>query len=142
MSDRETISRVRTEFLNAFNEENVEAMAACVTDEVVGMPPNQPALRGKDAQRQFWREGFTVARSQLAVTPEDLVIDGDVAIDQFRWSMDSTPRTGGTMVHDEGKCIWIWYRQPEGSWKMTRAIWNSDLATAGLWSGARVAESA
>jgi ketosteroid isomerase-like protein len=138
MSDRDTISRVRTEFVNAFNRENLDAMAAILADDHVGMAPNRPSMRGKDAARQFWREGLAMATSQFAVVPEELEIVTDVAIEQFRWTMDSTPRAGGSPIHDEGKCIWIWRRHHDGSWKIARAIWNSDLATAGLWSGAGV----
>lgn len=142
MSDRDTISRRRTDFLNAFNKEDVEAMAPFVTDDHIGMPPNRPALTGLDATRHFWREGFRAASSRLAVVPDELVIAGDTAIDQFHWTMDSTPRSGGSAIHDEGKCIWIWQRESDGSWKIARAIWNSDLATAGLWSGAVMARTA
>jgi len=138
MSDRDTISRLRTEFVNAFNGEKIEPMAALLADDNITMAPNRPPMRGKDAARQFWREGFAVASSKLGVVPEELQISGDVAIDQFRWTMHSTPRAGGSPIHDEGKCIWIWRRQSDSSWKMARAIWNSDLATAGLWSGAGV----
>lgn len=136
MSDHDTISRLRVDFLHAFNTENIEAMAAILADDTVGMPPNQPALKGKDAARQHWRAGIAMAKSHFVVVPEELQIVGDLAIDQFHWTVDSTPRAGGNTVHDEGKCIWIWRRQHDGSWKMARSIWNSDLATAGLWSGA------
>lgn len=142
MSDRETISRRRAKFIEAFNEEDMDTMAALLRDDHVGMPPNRPAMTGKEAARRFWREGFALASSRLAVVPEELVVTGDEAIDQFRWTMDSTPRPGGAAIHDEGKCIWIWRRQPGGDWKVARAIWNSDLATAGLWSGAAGAGTA
>jgi hypothetical protein len=29
--------------------------------------------------------------------------------------------------------------ESDGTWKVASAIWNSDLATAGLWSGAGLA---
>ena len=138
MSDRETISNRRTEFLKAFNSENIEGMAGMLNDDSISMPPNQPAVKGKDAARRFWGEGIAVATSKFAIVPEELEIVGDVAIDQFHWTVDSTPRAGGSSIHDEGKCIWIWRRQRDGSWKTARSIWNSDLATAGLWSGAAV----
>ena len=138
MSDRDTISRLRTEFVDAFNGEKIEALAAILADDNISMAPNRPVMRGKDSARQFWREGFAIASSKLAVVPEELQVIGDVAIDQFHWTMDSTPRPGGSPIHDEGKCIWIWRQQSDSSWKMARAIWNSDLATAGLWSGAGV----
>jgi ketosteroid isomerase-like protein len=115
MSDRDAVSRVRTEFVDAFNGEKIEAMAALLADDNISMAPNRPPMRGKDESRQFWREGFAVASSKLTVVPEELQIIGDVAIDQFHWTMDSTPRAGGSPIHDEGKCIWIWRRQSDGS---------------------------
>jgi ketosteroid isomerase-like protein len=79
---------------------------------------------------------MAVARSHFAVTPDELHVAGDLAIDQFGWAVDSTPRAGGSPIHDEGQCIWVWRRQRDGAWRVARAIWNSDLASAGLWSGA------
>jgi ketosteroid isomerase-like protein len=139
MSDRSSIATRRAAFLEAFNSENLDGMAALLTDNHIGMPPNRPPLIGKDANRAFWQEGISVARSHFAIGTEELLILDDVAIDRFRWAVDSTPRGGGAPIHDEGKCVWIWQRQSDGDWKILRAIWNSDLATAGLWSGAGVA---
>jgi len=34
---------------------------------------------------------------------------------------------GGKEVKDTGNSIWIMQRQPNGSWKIARAIWNSDV---------------
>jgi ketosteroid isomerase-like protein len=34
--------------------------------------------------------------------------------------------------------VWIWRRESDGAWMVASAVWNSDLATAGLWSGAGV----
>lgn len=113
-------------------------MAAILADDSIGIAPNRPALRGKDAARQHWREGIAMASSRFAVVPEELELLGDVAIDQFHWTVDSTPPPGGSPIHDEGKCVWIWRRQRDDSWKIARSIWNSDLANAGLWSGAGV----
>lgn len=136
MSDKETIARQRAEFVAAFNIEDTEAMAKFLPDDHVGMPPIRPTIRGLDGARAFWREGFAAAKSRFSLASEELEVIGDVAIDSLRWTMDSTPKSGGKTVHDKGKCIYIWRRQRDGSWKLARAIWNSDLAQAGLWSGA------
>jgi ketosteroid isomerase-like protein len=100
------------------------------------MAPNRPAIRGLEAHRQFWRDGFAAAKSLFFVFPEGLEVAGDVAIDQHRWVLDSMPKRGGRPVHDEGKGIWIWRRQEDGGWKVSRAIWNSDLSRADFLSGA------
>ena len=136
MSDSETIARRRAQFAASFNREDIAALSDLITEDNVAMPPNRPALRGKDENRTFWREGFAAAESRLSIVPETLDVSGDIAVDRFRWSMDSAPRSGGEPIHDEGKNIWIWRRQPDGGWRLAQAIWNSDLPKSGLWSGA------
>ena len=135
MFDREAISRARQDFVDAFNSEDDEALAAILTDDHVKMPPNQPPLRGRAASRSFWRKGWAQAASRFTATPGQLKITSDVAIDEFYWTMESLPRDGGSPVRDEGRSVWLWRRQPDGSWKLARAIWNSDLADPGLWTG-------
>ena len=135
VDDRETIERRRAEYVAAFNREDIAAMAAYAAADTVGMAPNRPAIRGLDAHRQMWTEGFAAAKSIFYVFPEELEVMGDVAIDEHRWVLDSMPRRGGRPIHDEGKGIWIWRRQADGSWKVARAIWNSDLARPGFKAG-------
>lgn len=135
MNDREIIERRRAEYVDAFNREDIAAMSGYAAADAVGMAPNRPAIRGIDAHRQFWREGFAAAKSLFFVFPEELEIMGDVAIDQHRWVLDSMPKRGGRPVHDEGKGIWIWRRQADASWKVASGIWNSDLSRSSFSSG-------
>ena len=137
MSDTDDIVRRRSEFVEAFNRQDQMALAGLVTQDHTSMPPNQPSFRGIDTARRFWRERFAVAKSRFSVSStEEVEVLGDVAIDQFNWSMDSVPFGGGKTVHDQGKCIWIWRRPTGGAWQVARAIWNSELPQGGLWSGA------
>jgi ketosteroid isomerase-like protein len=141
MNDREVIARRRAEFLTAFNREDVETMAEITADDIVAMVPGRPQLSGKAALRAFWQEGFAAAESRFSVTPLETDIAGDIAVDLFRWTMDSAPRAGGEPIHDEGKNLWVWRRQKDSGWKLARAIWNSDLPQGGVWSGAATSTS-
>ena len=67
MSDSECIAKLRNDFIAAFNRQDVDALAELVTDDLVGMPPNQPAVVGKEASREWWSQGFKLARSRLAL---------------------------------------------------------------------------
>jgi len=131
LSDIDIIARRRAEFVAAFNREDITVMSDILSDDHIGMPPNRPALNGIDDCRAFWRAGFAAAESRFSTTAESLEVVGDLAVDRFRWSVDSAPRNGGEPIHDEGKNIWIWRRQPDGAWKLAQAIWNSEPAQAG-----------
>jgi ketosteroid isomerase-like protein len=135
MNDREIIERRRAEYVEAFNREDIRSMMGYIAADIDGMPPSRPAIRGIDAQIRFWREGFVAARSLLFVLPDEVELIGDVGIDRHRWVLDSLPKRGGRPVHDEGKGIWMWRRQVDGSWKIVRSIWNSDYSRATFLSG-------
>jgi ketosteroid isomerase-like protein len=134
-NDRESIEQRRADYVAAFNRGDVAAMAEYATADTIGMAPNRPSIRGLDAHRQLWSEGFAAAKSLFYVYPEELEIAGDIAVDQHRWVLDSMPKRGGRPIHDEGKGIWIWRRQGDGAWKVSRGIWNSDLPRADVRPG-------
>ncbi len=137
MSDRETIARRRGEWVAAFNRGDLKGLEDYIADDVLVMAPNRPIVRGKAAWRAFMQEGFAAAKTRVSVSGEELEVAGDIAVDQFRWSMEITPSGGGAAVHDKGKNIWIWRRGRDGAWRHWRAIWNSDLAPAQtVWTGA------
>ena len=141
MTDQEAITRVRAQFVASFNRGDISTLSDLITEDNVAMPPNRPMLHGKDECRAFWQEGFAAAESRFSVTPLETDIAGDIAVDLFRWTMDSAPRAGGEPVHDEGKNLWIWRRHKDSGWKLARAIWNSDLPQGGVWSGAATVSS-
>jgi len=129
VGNREVIEQQRTDFVTAFNREDVEAMERYTVVDAVNMPPNRPVIRGIEALRAFWREGFVAAKSLLFILPEELDVMGNTAIDRHHWVLHSMPRRGGRPVHDEGKGVWIWRREDNG-WKISGAIWNSVLPRA------------
>ena len=51
---------------------------------------------------------------------------GDMAYDRGTYSMAVTP-AGAAPIEDHGKYLTIWRKQADGSWKVARAIFNSDL---------------
>jgi ketosteroid isomerase-like protein len=138
VSDRDIIERQRAEYVDAFNCQDVRTMTGYVAADIDGMAPGRPAIRGIDAQIQFWHEGFAAARSLLFVLPDDLELIGDIAVDRHRWVLDSLATRDGRPVHDEGKGIWIWRRQVDGGWKIVRSIWNSDLPRASFFPDSEV----
>ena len=106
------------------------------------MPPRTPSVwrptgRRSAESRRTANFGARVRGREipLFVFPEELEVVGDVAIDQHKWVLNSMPKRGGRPIHDEGKGVWIWRRQMDGSWKVARAIWNSDLSRAGFQTG-------
>ena len=62
----------------------------------------------------------------MALKSEDLIVSGDYAIETGTYRMTVQPKQGKSM-EDVGKFVSIWQKQADGSWKMIRDIFNSDL---------------
>lgn len=135
MTDRDAVSARHDEFVASFATEDVEAMSEFLSDDHVGMPPNQPQLVGKDAAKEYWRNGFSMASSEFSTRSRSVTVAGDVAVDRFQWEMAVSPRDGSPAMRDTGKCVWIWRRGADGTWRLATAIWNSDLDKPALWGG-------
>jgi uncharacterized protein (TIGR02246 family) len=111
---------------------NAGDLAALHTDDAIWMPPNEPALVGKEAIHT-WAQGlfeqFTVEET---VTTEEIRVAGDWAFLRGTYTFTMTPKAEGEMQEETGKCIHIVQRQPDGSWKYTRLMWNSDQPVAAV----------
>jgi len=127
MNDRDIITRRGAEFCAALNRQDIDVLSGLRAEDCIDIPPNRPAIRGLPAIQAFWREGFAVAETRFVMSPEQLDIDGDTAVDRFRWTAESAPISGGESTRDEGICLWAWRREKDGAWRIAQAIWNSDL---------------
>ena len=110
-------------------------MSKLVTKDHLIMAPNRPEMKGLEAAQEFWRSGFSIAKTSMEMETQDVAIVDNVAIDRFHWTQQIKLHDTGDLIEDKGKCIWIWRCEHDGSWRMESAIWNSDLPNAGTWSG-------
>jgi ketosteroid isomerase-like protein len=100
-----------------------------ITDPV-RLPPHAPTVSGKassdalnDATPQFTT--FDVAITSI-VGRADLA----VATGSFKLTVAAGQDSSGKptpAVNDQGKFVQVLMKQPDGSWKIARDIWNSDL---------------
>jgi ketosteroid isomerase-like protein len=61
---------------------------------------------------------------------DEIRVTGDWAYSRYSYTWILTPVPGGESVEVSGKGIWIVQRQPDGSWKIAREIWNNDKPLA------------
>lgn len=111
-------------FATSANAKNFAAAAALYLDDASLLLPNSPAVQGKQQIQKWMTDNPPI--SDFAVEPVDIDGRGDVAYVRGNYSLTMTP-PGGAAVHDRGKFIEIWRKQPDGSWKIRWDIFNSDL---------------
>ena len=101
-------------------------MAELITGDCRSMPPNEPPYEGIEAHRAYWGQMLEAGQLLFGTQPRQLEVLGDRAFDLFDFTLDITSPEGET-VHNVGKCIWLWSRESDGAWRVSHAIWNSDL---------------
>ena len=104
-----------------------EAWLSSFTDDAIVMAPNLPALNGKQAIRQWNAPIFEQFHLHEESDEREVEVAGDWAYIRAHWIWTLTPKSGGEVVRDTGNSIWILHRQPDGSWKISRGIFNSDI---------------
>lgn len=106
---------------------DVAGIVALYTDDIVRMPANAPVVRGKQAIEEFYRRGFELYSVEVTWpvegTEEIIVADG-WAFYLSEYIESFNPKTGGETIEDRGKIVEICQKQPDGTWKFAREIWN------------------
>jgi uncharacterized protein (TIGR02246 family) len=109
-------------WMQAFNTHDAEGLAALYTRDAVFLPPNQPAVFGRDAIRATNQEFFATGDFKIDIEALETVIDGELAYVAGRYRLWTDD---GSLV-DRGKYIEIW-RAVDGQWLIHRDIYNSSL---------------
>ena len=115
-SDIEAIHTARAARSAAIAAGDAAAAAAVATDDGVILPPSLPPRQGQAALRE-WFTNFPF--TSLVFT--SIEIDGASGIAYDRGTYEGTLRNGGVT---QGKYLWIWRKQGDGSWRVAIAMWN------------------
>ena len=125
-ADRASIRRITSEILAAVNTSDPGRLLAVWADDGVLMPPDRPAVEGRDALERHFREVFVERRFRFSFTLGDVKLAGDVAFERLAYTASVWLAGGGQAVDDAGKGLHVYRRQPDGAWKLALDIWNSD----------------
>jgi ketosteroid isomerase-like protein len=128
-ADIQALDELQSQVDSAIIAGNTERYIALITDDAVLMPPNGPAVSGKEAIRTWNQNMSRQFRIQAYNSSDDeIVVAGDWAFRRASvdWTVAAT--AGGDPIRDLGKYIIMYRRQHDGSWKVARDIWNSSTA--------------
>jgi len=125
--DVAAISDANQAFVQAYLAGDWTAAVAVLTEDAVWMPPNQSVREGR-AAIQEWLSPLTV--TDFEVTSYEMGGYGGFAYRRGRYSITLTVDGTEGSISDTGKYIEIWQKEPDGSWLIDQAIWNSDLPLA------------
>jgi len=124
--DRQAIAENRERTMHAENVGNAEFFRSACVEDVVVMPPGMRACVGRDAAVGFMRAFLAQFDLTIDYVSEEIRVDGDLAYDRGTYSQTLVPRTGGKAVSEKGNFLWIYGRGSDGTWRMSRVIWNAN----------------
>jgi uncharacterized protein (TIGR02246 family) len=96
-------------------------------DDVVKMPPNEPAIYGIEALRASMKPLFENFTFEGVLNPEETRVDGDMGLARGTGTVSIIPKAGGDAVHMDSKYLTICTRQADGTWKISHDCWNSNV---------------
>lgn len=122
-ADRAAISANSTAWLKAVRASNWTAAAATYATDAMLLPPNEPAVSGRESIRQ-WFAGFPPI---VSMDIEDTEVGGccDVGYVRGTYRLVFAPPGAGT-IHETGKYIEIRRKQADGTWLKLRDMFSSD----------------
>lgn len=102
-------------------------MALVATDGHI-LPPNEPAVSGTNAIRQWFSgmsamPGFSVSWKPTLV---EVATSGDMGYTVGAYELTMQDPYGAT-INDHGKYVTVWKKQADGSWKVAVDTFNSDV---------------
>ena len=123
---RYVIARTSAELLAAVNASDADRCAAVWADDGVLMPPRHPSVLGHEAIVKYFRDLFARSRFRFEFTSSNIHVAGDIALERVTYTAIIWHGEFAQPIEDSGKGLHVYRRQPDGSWKLTHDIWNSD----------------
>lgn len=114
------ITEANKKFIEAFNNQDAEALASRYTDDGSLFPPNSDVVTGHEAIASFWSGtmGMGIEKAELETVTAQAY--GNFAIEEGRYRLFAP----GDNLIDHGKYFVSW--EKEGNeWKLDKDIWNS-----------------
>ena len=126
--DRASLAWATETWERAANAKDFATLAGLYTDDALLLPPNHEPIRGRVGIQEY--VAAYPAFSDMRLSPAEVDGRGDVAYVWGAYSMMLTPPGSVGPVPERGKYVEIWRRQPDGWWRITHNIFNSNLPAA------------
>lgn len=123
--DRASLDSILREHVNAVNSRNADAVLESVTDDIIYLAPQAPPVSGRDSLEAVLRPAYEEFQPRITMTPQEVEIHGDVAVEWGCLGGELQPLDGGDPIPNEGKYLLVYERQETLGWKIARDVYNT-----------------
>lgn len=124
-SAKAAIQALNQQWEISFENHDVARLAALFTEDCVRMPQGGLATMGRPALAAAYRQDFAEVwktQAKVRLNAQEVTISGEYA---FARGADTLIQDG-TQVGETGKWLFIYRRQPDGTWKYHWITFNSN----------------
>jgi ketosteroid isomerase-like protein len=122
-----TLRRLDDEWSAAAQKRDVEKVASFYADDAIAYPPGEPVARGKAAAKKVWAAYLADPSFKISWKANDAHVCADGKLGFTSGTYDASYNgADGKPVAEKGKFLCVWQKQPDGSWKAIRDMWNTD----------------
>lgn len=108
--------------MEVVNARDVDGYVELLTEDVVWLPPGQPALSGRRAFETWVRPFFERFSYAFTLTEPDVRLAGDWAVERGAFTSTMKSLDGGEPQQHAGRYMVLWRRVAEGEWRIERYI--------------------
>ena len=126
--ERQQIFATTEAEVDAIEAADLAKYFSLLCDDAVFLPQNAFAKSG-DELRQWLREFLDrVSIKYTEFAHGETIIRGDLACHFYTCAWSATPRSGGQPALMSFKGVHVLRLQPDGIWRISRSIWNTEPA--------------
>jgi len=124
------IKQIWVNYANYVETGDAAAWLAQYDAEGIQMRPDNPA-RGRPDLDAFvftsWKARMDAFDTKMSITPLEIVVTGPWAYSRGVYTQDLKAKATGKVAHVDGKFLTILKQQDDGSWKIFRDCFNSNV---------------
>lgn len=110
-----------------YKEKNIDSLATLFADNVVQMPPNQPATFGIENFKKGWAQSFQWGDWIFSIKADEVKASGNLAVELGKYTLAFEPNNSSPIpaVKDTGNYVVHW-EKINNDWK---TVWDAPVST-------------
>lgn len=112
-----------------FENHDAAGLVALFTEDCVRMPQGGPATVGRPALEAAYRQDFAEVwktQAKVRLNAEEVIISGEYAFARGTDTLVQVQDGRQVLDGETGKWLFIFHRQPDGTWKYHWSTFNTD----------------